>query len=59
MMRQVRKAVGEIQETINEGPHLMKVAYQLDMLRKMIDETPSRQKPWSYYREQVEEEFNV
>lgn len=72
ILKQVRKALNDIDATMGsltsktvspynksyEINHLaQKAHYQLFLLRKMIDEQPSRRQPWSYYQPQVKEEF--
>ncbi len=56
MLKQVRKALNDIQAAFT-GNHPNKAEYQVYLLRKMIDEEPSRQLPWSYYQPLVDEEF--
>ena len=57
MLRQVRKAVNDIQESFHvNSPR--RAEYQLYLLRTMIDEQPSRTKPWSTYQQLVLEEFD-
>ena len=61
MMKQVRKALDDIQQSINDDMNddfvFTKAALQIYYLRKMIDEQPSRQKPWSHYQPMIDEEF--
>lgn len=56
MLRQVRKAINDIGASLtNNQPR--KAEYQLYLLRKMIDQQPSRTKPWSSFQQLVLEEF--
>lgn len=56
MLKQVRKALNDIQLSFTDDkPH--KAEYQVYLLRTMIDEQPSRRKPWSTYQQLVIEEF--
>lgn len=65
MLKQVRRALDDIRQSLTDvepyEPTGIKVGekaiYQIDLLRKMIDEQPSRQHPWSYYQPMVAEEF--
>lgn len=57
MLKQMRKALNDIQESFTaDKPH--KAEYQLYVLRMMIDEQPSRRKPWFWYRGWIAEEFD-
>ena len=57
VLRQVRKALDDIASSFQDN-FPMKAEYQVYLLRSMIDEQPSRRKPWSHYRPRVDEEFH-
>lgn len=54
LLRQIRKAMNEIQESLASGDN-DKAAYQMDLMRKMIDDDRSR--PWAHWKPLVDEEF--
>lgn len=56
LMKQARKALNDIAAAFNEN-NPTKAEYQVHLLRTMIDEQPSRRKPWRYYQRRVDEEF--
>lgn len=55
MLKQVRKALTDIEASFANDKR--KAGYQLYLLRKMIDQQPSRTEPWSTYQQLVLEEF--
>ena len=57
MLRQVRKALNDIELSFNTN-RPARAEYQLYLLRTMVDEQPSRVKPWSTYQQLVLEEFD-
>lgn len=56
MMHQVRKALNDIQHSF-ESNNAERAELEVFWLRKMIDEQPSRHKPWSEYQLRIDEEF--
>jgi hypothetical protein len=58
MIRQVRKALDDIAASYaNNQPG--RAEMQVFWLRKMIDQQPSRRKPWSHYRPAIDEEYPI
>lgn len=55
-MREVRRALDDITKSFKDYQYA-KANMQVYLLRKMIDEQQSRQKPWSDYQKIIEEEF--
>jgi hypothetical protein len=55
MLRQVRKALNDIEVSFKDGLS-RRAEYQVYLLHTMVDEQPSRRKPWSTYQKLVIEE---
>lgn len=58
MMHEVRKALDDITKSFKNYQYA-KANMQAYLLRKMIDEQPSRQKPWSDYQGIIDEEWGI